>query len=366
MPWMLSAWAMGLGSAAPPSESGSGGVQPPPGEAPAVETAAVPAVPAASEPSTELPPPEPPNPWWSLVALDGRDYVTAEDVARFYAFDRRWQDGPVVWFRSLTSTMRWEVESNTLTINEVRYLLSHRCVQRGGAVLIARVDLVKLIDPVLRPVYLASAGDFDTVVIDPGHGGLDNGTRGLRGDEKLFTFDLGMRLRSELEKRGLKVVMTRETDFNPPKIERAMTGNRTDRSIFISLHFNQEPHRNSRGLETYVMTPQGEKSTNDGSLKADGKFGFDGNFVEEESLALATAVHSQLIRTCRCDDRAVRRGRFAVVKYCQRPAILIEGGYISNVEDAVRIATAEYRTLMAQAIADGVVHFRRALGRATR
>jgi N-acetylmuramoyl-L-alanine amidase len=214
---------------------------------------------------------------------------------------------------------------------------------------------------VLRPGYIKGGATFDTVVIDPGHGGIDNGTRGPLGDEKTYTLDVGLRLRTDLEKRGLKVAMTRDSDALPSKIERADLASALPRAILISIHFNQSRGA-VNGLETYAMTPQGEKSSNDNVAGEDAKFGYLGNLFESASLALATAVHAELLRQCAPEDRGVRRARWAVLRAAERPGILIEGGYISHPSEGARIHTPEYRAQMAAAIADGIANFRRAMG----
>jgi N-acetylmuramoyl-L-alanine amidase len=301
------------------------------------------------------------EPSWTLVSHDGRDHILAREIAAFYRFDRFYLAGPYVWFRSPTLVMRMEVESKTLFINDTKYVMSHACLRRGGDEMVSRVDLVKLIDPVLRPAYIESGATFDTVVIDPGHGGKDNGTRGLHGDEKTYTLDVGLRLRAELEKRGFNVAMTRDSDALPTKLQRADFASAFPSAILISLHFNQS-RGPVHGLETYAMTPQGEKSSNDLVAGEDAKFGYTGNLCESASLALATAVHAEVLRQCAPDDRGVRRARWAVLREAERPGILIEGGYISHPWEAARIHNPEYRAQMAAAIADGVANFTRAVG----
>lgn len=308
-----------------------------------------------------LPPEEDTGPW-TLVQHDGRDWVTARQIAEFYRFDRYSEEDFFVWFRSPTLAMRLEIESNVARINNTRYLLSQPALRRDGEILVSRVDLVKVIDPCLRPSYISSLRDFDTVVVDPGHGGADPGTRGPHGPEKLFALDVGLRLRDELVRRGLKVVLTREGDTLPTKYERADVANAAESSIFLSLHFNRSRSGAVQGLETYAMTPQGEKSTNDRRPDGAVQYSFRGNLNDAASLALATAVHAEILRQCHTEDRGIRRARWAVLKEARRPGILIEGGYLSSPAEAARINSPSYRARMAAAIADGVMNFKRALG----
>jgi N-acetylmuramoyl-L-alanine amidase len=301
---------------------------------------------------------------WTPVTIDDREYVKASDVALFYRFSSCEVEETAASFRSPTMEMKWEVDGSLLTINETKFLLTTPCLKRAEDLLVARVDLVKWIDPLLRPAYLSKAEWFDTVVIDPGHGGLDNGTHGAFGDEKTYTLDLAGRLRSALQARGLKVVMTRETDVRVDKQIRGLLASEVPNSVLVSLHFNRDRRRSVRGLETYAMTPMGVKSSNDSRTTVEAGFGFQGNLRDKASLALAAAVHSQIIHRTGCEDRGVRRARFAVLKDSERAGILIEAGYLSHPEEGALINEPEYRTRLAIAIAEGVLHYRRAIAAA--
>lgn len=302
---------------------------------------------------------------WQPVPTASGDYLTAADVATFYHFDHWKVEPPAVWFRSPTLTMRWEAESRILTVNGVKFLLSSPCLEKNGHYLLSRTDLVKWVDPLLRPTYLAQAEPFETVVIDPGHGGADPGTRGPIGVEKDFTLSLGLLLREELTARGLKTLMTRENDARVAKTARGTVATARPGSIFVSLHFNAHRSRLVHGVETYAMTPMGLASSNDSRPGLEAQMGFDGNVRENESLALAAAVHAQILHRTGAEDRGVRRARFAVLKDNERAGILIEGGYLTSPVDALRINNQAALRQLAAAIAQGIMHYRRAIAPAT-
>ncbi len=299
---------------------------------------------------------------WHVTTLEGRDYLPARDVAAFYGFERYSRERWAGTFRGVAATMRWETESTFLFINDTKYLLAHPCVLSEGELHISRVDLVKWVDPLLRPEAIPTRRWFDTVVVDPGHGGLDNGTRSSLGDEKAYALDVALRLRDELVQRGLRVVMTREADERREKQERAHLANEVVNAVLVSLHFNQDPTHTVQGLETYAMTPRTLKSSNDTRPGPEAPFGYAGNIRENESLALTTAVHSSILDRCGSVDRGVRRARFAVLKDCELPGVLVEGGYLSHRAEAQRVHNPQFRAALARAIAEGVVRFREALG----
>ncbi|MFN0129818.1 MAG: N-acetylmuramoyl-L-alanine amidase [Verrucomicrobiales bacterium] len=309
--------------------------------------------PASASPPTPFP--------WRTVVVDGKEYVRAADVAAFYRFDRHFEEDRSTWFQSPTLAMRWERESPVVVVNDMKFIASTQIVKHEGDVLISRSDLVKWIEPLLRPRHVKEAESFDTVVVDPGHGGLDNGTRGRLGEEKTYTLDVGLRLRDELLRRGFRVVMTRQTDISVPKGVRGELATAVGRCVLVSLHFNQNASPSVHGLETYAMTPVGMASSNDSRPGMEAALGFNGNLLENASVALAAAVHSQILHRCGPNDRGVRRARFAVLKDAARAAILVEGGYLSNAAENARIHMPEHRARLASAIAEGVSHYREAI-----
>jgi len=148
---------------------------------------------------------------WEIVKL-GHDYVTADSIQRFYRFSSLKVDGNHVWLRSPTIIMKATIGSQELLINNIKFILSYPTASKGDKALFSRVNLCKLIDPVLRPSHIDTSEIFDTVVIDAGHGGHDSGARGVYGYEKDFALKMAYSVRDALTKRGFKTVMTRDTD----------------------------------------------------------------------------------------------------------------------------------------------------------
>jgi N-acetylmuramoyl-L-alanine amidase len=90
---------------------------------------------------------------------------------------------------------------------------------------------------------------------------------------------------------------------------------------------------------------------------------FSGNSRDGENIALATAVHAWVMQGLpKATDRGVKRARYNVLRGINKPAILVEGGFLSNGADSVRVDSAEYRTTLAKSIAAGIRNFNRAIG----
>jgi N-acetylmuramoyl-L-alanine amidase len=133
---------------------------------------------------------------WELIRYQERDYVTASSIHKFYRFTNLEIKGSSVWFRSSVLVMKATLGSQDLLINNIKFVLSDPVLELKGKPCFSRLDLCKLIDPVLRPAYIGSGSMFDTVILDPGHGGHDSGARGIYGYEKEFALKLAFAVKA--------------------------------------------------------------------------------------------------------------------------------------------------------------------------
>jgi N-acetylmuramoyl-L-alanine amidase len=163
---------------------------------------------------------------------------------------------------------------------------------------------------------------------------------------------------------GYTVRLTRSSDVFLPLESRANFANHQPKAIFVSVHFNAG-RADSVGIETYSLAPQGVPSTNDYVPSINDFRPCVGNVRDSANIALATSMHSALITTVRTYDRGIKRARFVVLRDINIPGVLIEGGFLSNPQDGMRIATPQYRQLVAQAIFQGVQSYNRAMARGT-
>ncbi len=300
---------------------------------------------------------------WKLIPYRGQKYVSAANVKNFYRFTELEEKGKKLVFKSPNLVMEWEINSQAIFINKVKFVLSFPVLKPTYRTIVSVVDLAKLIDPVLRPSYIKSVSKFDTVVIDAGHGAHDSGAVGVLGYEKNYCLDTALRLEKALKARGLKTHMTRSSDKFLSLGQRVRMANSIENSIFISIHFNSSDNRQATGIETYALAPQGTESTNSG--RASGRRN-RGNSKDGENIALATAVHAMAMHRMEMEDRGIKRARFNVLTGINKPAILFEGGFVTNSYDARKINTVEYREKLANTVADAVVSFRKAVSGAVK
>lgn len=298
---------------------------------------------------------------WKLVTLDGQEYVTVKGIKEFYKFTAVERSGATVALRSARLVLRLRSGSQEMYVNGVKFMLSLPVTSQGNDVLVSRIDLSKLIDPVLRPSHIAQGPPFTTVVVDPGHGGHDSGARGVFGNEETYTLDTSMRLARLLQARGLKVLMTRTRDSYPSLPQRVAAANAAPSSIFVSVHFNSGGS-NAQGVETYALAPQGTNRSRKEDNENDA-VRFRGNSRDSENIALATAVHASMLYQLKAVDRGVLRDRWFLLKGIQTPGILVEGGFITSPAECAKIHTPQYRERLAGSIAAGIMNYRNALRR---
>lgn len=301
------------------------------------------------------------------VRIGGVEYTDARPFFGRYGLKPTWIE-PANRLRLENSWSKVEIEANSreAALNGTRIFLGEPVIARDRSLFLSRIDAEKLFAPILRPAGVSGAVPaLRTIVIDPGHGGIDPGKQhaGLKLDEKTVALDTAVRLKKLLEREGYRVVLTRADDrhLSTDKAEdlrrRAEVANEVGADLFISLHFNAVPAVDAprvQGTETYTYTPQHQRSTADGTRTAADRVAAPGNRHDPWNAVLGYAVHRQLLAGLKTPDRGLKRARFAVLKFVSCPAVLIEAGFLSNDAEARRIGSAAYRDDLAAAIAAGV------------
>ena len=170
------------------------------------------------------------------------------------------------------------------------------------------------------------------MVIDPGHGGYDSGAQNGAVLEKHLALDVSRRLARYLNRRGIKTTYTRGTKFVSLDRRVAIANQYTD-AVFVSIHFNSAANRGATGVETFYYTPQSE--------------------------LLAHLVQTNIIHKTRRVNRGVKHRNFRVIRGPRGPAILVEGGFLSNNRECKRCVDKVHRQKLAEAIGHALVRFRK-------
>ncbi len=190
------------------------------------------------------------------------------------------------------------------------------------------------------------------IVVDPGHGGEDGGTGGNGLQEKVIALQVGLEFAQELQVRGHRVAMTRDSDATVALEDRSAWANTMGAECFVSVHFNHADSAAVQGLETYYS---GTKELGPAKALAE-KMGVPAGdpAVEAASVSLANAIHAAALVAVKSKDREVRNSGLSVTRKTACAAVLVECGYVSNAAEAGRIETVEWRKKLAAGLADGV------------
>ncbi|MBQ2814993.1 MAG: N-acetylmuramoyl-L-alanine amidase [Akkermansia sp.] len=281
--------------------------------------------------------------------IDGVEYVRLADICRTYNLrPKASQNGMHTYGGSHRVSLI--PARQDFYVNNYRYVLSYPIKSYGGELMISSTDVSKLVDPVLRPRFSKNASTLRTVVIDPGHGGHDAGAVSPYAREKDCNLAVALKLRRLLRERGYKVVMTRDTDVFLTLQQRVQIANSCPDSIFVSIHHNSG-RRAAEGIETFTLAPHGTTSP---FARTRRTADLAGNDQDSENIALATAVHSRAIKNTKAVDRGIQRARFSVLCTIKRPAILFEGGFVSNPTEGGLISSSKYQDTLALSICNGI------------
>src|SRR5436305_10672478 len=203
----------------------------------------------------------------------------------------------------------------------------------------------------------AAPGSFAVVVLDPGHGGQDSGAMCGGLLEKDLTLDVARRIDRLLDSEGIATLMTRLGDTYVSLADRAAFANRVRNCIFVSINFNEDNKPVARGVETYYAAHQ----ITAGSFLASWlPFLWRplSDSPNPESQNLAGLIQEALVARTRSIDRGTQGTHFFVIANVTSPAILIEGGFLTNKEDISKLGSEDYREQIAAAVADGILRHR--------
>jgi N-acetylmuramoyl-L-alanine amidase len=177
---------------------------------------------------------------------------------------------------------------------------------------------------------LQGAGDFNTVVIDAGHGGHDTGARAVKGaPEKQLALDTARRVSRILRASGLRVVETRSGDYFISLDKRVSRSNSLRNVVFVSIHYNWVKRSKASGVETF--------------------------YYSSRSSRLAANIQREVVKNSGALNRGIKNRGFYVLKNNKRPAVLCELGFVSNPSENRKIQTAAVRQRLAEAVARGIL-----------
>ena len=290
-----------------------------------------------------------------------RGWVSLPQWAKENDFKLIWSREPEgLTLTNRTASLSFKGDSLLAEINGVNVWLGEPISVRDGLPCLSSLDLQATIRPILFPQKKRAGTSLKTICLDPGHGGKDTGGASGKYLEKQYTLLLAKALAGQLRAAGFKVLLTRTKDKFMELADRPAFANQHRADLFISLHFNVTPRGTASGVEVYCLTPAMTSSTNARGQFAD-KSPMPGNRHDAQNILLAYQLQKSLVSKLSVEDRGLRRARFSVLRTAAMPAVLIEGGFLSDADEQKKIANPKYRTRMAEAIVHGALAYKHSI-----
>lgn len=183
--------------------------------------------------------------------------------------------------------------------------------------------------------------EFRTIILDAGHGGKDGGTQNLKMGliEKRLALKTTRMTHMVLKRMGYKVILIRDGDQFVELDDRVSKANKYPHSLFVSIHFNSSPSKEASGIEVFYFNDPQHKNRS------------------YSSSSLAGCVLKEMLRSSGAVNRGVKEGAFRVIKSTNAPAILVEGGFLTNDAEAAKLSQNAYLQTLASSIAKGIAAY---------
>jgi N-acetylmuramoyl-L-alanine amidase len=292
------------------------------------------------------------------VELFGQPHIRLDQWCAQNRLRLIWKAGEKTFqVTNATHRLEFELNSRRMSFNGVSIFLSWPVALWRDVPHLSEDDRRNLLEPLCHPRRNPAGRPVQRVVLDPGHGGKDPGHESGKRQEKHYTLLLAQEVRARLQSAGLKVSLTRTQDTFLDLNDRPAMAQRLGADLFVSLHFNAAP--SAKGAEVYCLPPAGSLSTG-GSPKISAQR-WPGNAHDAQNILLAYHLQRSLTRQAGLDDRGVRRGRFSVLRPARMPAALVEAGFMTDPGDAKRIHDLAERRRLAEAIANGILAYKRSV-----
>lgn len=272
-----------------------------------------------------------------------------------------------VKFEGDSTLIKGLFESPLVYYNGTIYDLKDRIVFKEGNVYIPSA-LKDLLERRFVPARPALPFEINTVILDAGHGGRDPGARYAGIEEKSLTLKIVNLLKRELEKYGIRVLLTRDDDRYVSLKKRVKKAHDSSADFFVSIHINASRNRSLNGFEVYYLS---ERFMNDHTkeivLKENDSFNNDlsdntsqilKDMLSKEnitrSLELAHAIYRSAGRFG-LKTRCIRGAPFYVLKYNNLPSLLVEVGYLSNSYERAQLLKGRFISELVEVITLGII-----------
>ena len=229
------------------------------------------------------------------------------------------------------------------------------------------------LSPDLPPSFGPPTSAIQTIAIDPGHGGTDEGVKGTGGTkEKDLTLAIARRIKAAVEARlGIRVLLTRDNDRDVPLDDRTAVANNNKADLFISLHANASLRSATVGAMIYyaafesaavsrALAGVDRVPTYNGGVREIELVTWDQAQTRhlEQSTAFATILEERLRDRVMLGSRPIDRAPLGLLESANMPAVLVEMGFLTNADQEKQLASSDFQTALVQAITEAIIRFR--------
>ncbi|MCM8781528.1 MAG: N-acetylmuramoyl-L-alanine amidase [Candidatus Omnitrophica bacterium] len=322
--------------------------------------------------------------------IRGTEYLPLTLVCDAYGINWRWDSASrIVELNKSDASVRLRVGEYKVVANGVISIEEKPPLLNKGAVCIPS-DFLRIINKIFLsgptpPLFLEAQKElFPTVpsfykikkvVLDAGHGGYDPGAIGRDGiKEKYIALDITKKIKDLLEEKGIEVILTRRDDTFIPLWRRTDIANSIDADLFISIHANASRTRRLKGFEVYYLSETIDDDARAVAASENSIIRFDNESGYRYTDTLDTILwdieltearrNSILLANCIVSEvdvgkKSTKNARFYVLKGAKMPAVLVEVGYITNIDECSKLGWMEYRAKIAQQIANGILEYKK-------
>ena len=287
------------------------------------------------------------------VSIKGIDYLQMRDVARHYGLSGRMSANSCD-LKGGGHLLHFERDKREAKVDGVSVHLSNSPVVWQDGIVLGESDVRLVLEPILRPATVPR-GVVRRIMLDPGHGGRDQGTSGRQYAERNLCLRIAKKLADNLRQAGYEVYLTRTTNNTTLELEQRVAYTAKNRcDLFVSLHMNSAGNRQVNGVETFLVAPNGTASTYDSRIWHGAKRGTQ---FDRANVRLAYDLHRNLLAAAGAEDRGIKHANFLVLRDAPCPAVLVEVGFLSNGGEEIRLGSPGYEDKAALGLAKGVMDY---------
>lgn len=294
---------------------------------------------------------------WLITRLGGRDYIPLWQVAIFYRMDVSAAVDRRISLISDTRSMEFYESSREAVIDGVKNWLSFPILSYGGALYVARMDLAKTIDPLMRPDKIPGLQPVRHILLDPGAAGGNS-------KEETYNLEIALEIQKILTGSGLAVSLTRE-DNRPVPVEQrlALAEQLGEGTVFVGIDCGGSVPSSSTDADyqVYALTPRGAPNSADNFLTARSFSRESGHRFDHANQALAASIyHAILGRMPAADggkEGGIKRAKFPELSGAVTPAALVKCGPLPRSPDARLLENVQWRSRLADSIARGILEY---------